>query len=296
MAASKTLLITVLGCFFGIYRALLCWVGTETIAAGYCPPPCGAEHTSALEPVECPTDLVDPMRSMSRRDERCVDGDYTAVRSCVSAASCTAANASGRCMTDGEKACCSTDNCNSEGAVQKEKPSLVKNPSGNCSNNENGGRLSYHSISYGYLLARLRCSTCARTLEGLCHGSANVIPRPDALVLRYLLCDGDASLPQLVRQHGMCTAVADPDVINRMSVADALQITHALHQRLVFESRNDGGQWSVDPFAPDEDILAACYLLSVGQATQENAASNYCNSVQNRCNIHGMCAEITGRH
>jgi hypothetical protein len=91
--------------------------------------------------------------------------------------------------------------------------------------------------------------------------TAYVIPRPDTLGTTYALCgDGatDQALAALVAKYDMCSAtVQDPDVINKMVPQEALQITHALHQNLVFVATTTG---SISPFAADDDVLAVSFV------------------------------------
>eukprot|EP00747_Dinoflagellata_sp_TGD_P165315 gnl/TRDRNA2_/TRDRNA2_186430_c0_seq1.p1 gnl/TRDRNA2_/TRDRNA2_186430_c0~~gnl/TRDRNA2_/TRDRNA2_186430_c0_seq1.p1 ORF type:complete len:166 (+),score=9.83 gnl/TRDRNA2_/TRDRNA2_186430_c0_seq1:62-559(+) len=129
MALKKVLFAAVLQCMFTFLLALKCRVGTEDITSGECLPPCGPYHTSTIvEDVECPADISDPICSLTVQDERCVDGEYTAVGSCVEAAACIANDSNGMCMDDGLILCCSTDNCNSGGTVLQGDPSLNPAP------------------------------------------------------------------------------------------------------------------------------------------------------------------------
>jgi len=179
--------------------------------------------------------------------------------------------------------------------------SVVVNPtasaSGVCNTSvasgSNGGRPSYHSPS----ATETYLPDCSAPLRreywrvfAQNSTSAYMIPRPEGWMRKKWLCDGNgADLAALVNKYGMCAGVVSASVINDMLPADALEIAHALHQHLRFESLCTAGQKQcrISPFAPDEDILAACTSLG-----STNTASSYCTGVKNRCDSNGVCTEI----
>ena len=94
-------------------------------------------------------------------------------------------------------------------------------------------------------------------------GTAYMIPRPDAMGLETGICDGDdAALAALFEANGLCDAMLDQagvTLINSMDPADALTISHALHESLEFAAvEYSDGTGGVTPFAPPEDWVDAC--------------------------------------
>jgi hypothetical protein len=87
-----------------------------------------------------------------------------------------------------------------------------------------------------------------------------MIPRPDATGLTFGFCDGeDQALGDLFLRNGLCVQTGDPEVINAMTPADALAISHALHGVLRFQAVDHGeGLWDVAPARLDDDLAAAC--------------------------------------
>lgn len=147
---------------------------------------------------------------------------------------------------------------------------VIKNPSGDCVADNDGGRPLYHSPGDStYLpdcknpLKREYWRVFART-----DGGVGVIPRLDNTGLKYGLCPGvpneepnlDPELAQTMVQNCVCDNCGQDTVtrINNMTPEDALMITNALHHRLIFQYDEDGG--SISPWAPDDDIVAACDL------------------------------------
>lgn len=119
-----------------------------------------------------------------------------------------------------------------------------------------------------------------------------MIPRPDGLGLVYHLCS-DPSFFDKATTYGLCDeTVTDPRIINAMDPVDALQFANAFHRQLVFRSATDStaSTASIEPFAPDNDILAACETLDASAMLE--ATRNYCEAVKGRCNNDGACIEI----
>jgi len=143
----------------------------------------------------------------------------------------------------------------------------VDNPSGDCVAEDDGSRQCYHSSAGSAWLP-----DCDAPLDrelwrvfAESEDSAYMIPRPDALGLEYGICDGaDAVLADLFDRNGLCDAVADLNIVNHMPPADAIDIGHALHERLEFSAISWGTDtgWDITPFAPDNDRLDACRVSS----------------------------------
>ncbi len=145
----------------------------------------------------------------------------------------------------------------------------VANPTGDCVAEDEGGRDCYHAPdpSDSYLpdcdapLDREYWRVFAREGEEGVY-TAYMIPRPDATGITWGICDGeDAALAELFERNLLCQSSVGQDeleVINAMDVAEALEISHALHERLVFSPIDYGDGWSVEPFAPERDLAEAC--------------------------------------
>ena len=160
---------------------------------------------------------------------------------------------------------------------------VIDNPSGDCDAGGDGNRSNYFS-SDQYLpdcqnpLYRELWRVFAET-----EASAYILPRPDGMGIDFAICDGeDADLTTLFTEYGVCEEYADPDVINDIKPADALVITNQLHQRLRFSADENGGLF---PWAPDDDILAACTLI------ENQAALSFCALLESRCSGYA-CDDI----
>ena len=162
----------------------------------------------------------------------------------------------------------------------------VDNPSGDCTANGNGGRSHYHSPESGTTYLPDCNNALNRELWrvfAVSETSAYIIPRPDGTGLDNGLCEADdADLAGLFSQYGLCQENGNPSIINDIPPADALAITHALHERLEFTIDADG---MISPWAPDDDIIAACELTSA------TAAIDYCKLLESRCSW-GSCEDI----
>ena len=107
--------------------------------------------------------------------------------------------------------------------------------------------------------------------------TASMMPRPDGMGLVFGICDGeDPVLASLFDQNHLCKEIlgsAEVDALNAMPLADALTISHALHQRLVFSPyAHPQGGWDITPFALPEDLRDAC------PATGNPSIIDRCNS------------------
>ena len=163
----------------------------------------------------------------------------------------------------------------------------VDNPSGDCSAEADGRRSGFHlpDRDNTYL------PDCQNPLDrelwrvfAQSESSAYIMPRPDATGLSYGVCNGeDEEMAILFASYGLCEEYGDPDVINNIAPTDALSITNTLHQLLRFEI-DDAGM--ISPWAPDDDIIAACEL------TDSADAQEYCELLESRCDRWGTCTDI----
>jgi len=118
-----------------------------------------------------------------------------------------------------------------------------------------------------------------------------MIPRPDGLGNKYQICSytsmgaplNDGSIVEKAQKYGLCELNASS--INSMVPNDALEMSTIFHRQLRFVQN---GQF-IDPFVPDDDILAACEILK----SQGSGAATYCDELKNKCNPEtGACIEI----
>jgi hypothetical protein len=90
---------------------------------------------------------------------------------------------------------------------------------------------------------------------------AATVPRLDGERRLAPAC-GDPAHPlaAIVKKYRLCQEATEQDLatVNHMLLADALTLTHALHQSLRFAQTEDGKR--IDPYAYSDDILAACAL------------------------------------
>jgi hypothetical protein len=156
----------------------------------------------------------------------------------------------------------------------------VENPTGSCEADGNGARACYHSPDSGdtYLL------DCEAPLDrdlwrvfAVDEDTAYMIPRPDTMGIQLGICDGDDSdLASLFDANGLCTEIGDPDIINAMTPADALAISHAMHERLIFGVVENGDDSvSLSPWAPDDELLHACE----GPLADDDRVSQLCDEL-----------------
>ncbi len=138
----------------------------------------------------------------------------------------------------------------------------IDNPTGDCTADGDGSHRCYSVSADTYLLdCQAPLSRELWRVFAIDAQTAYVIPRPDATGLSLGICDGDdAELADLFDRNGLCVEIADPAVVNSMTPADALAITHALHERLDFTAEGSGSEWWVSPFAPDGELYDACAL------------------------------------
>ncbi len=144
----------------------------------------------------------------------------------------------------------------------------IHNPTGDCTAPGNGAIECYSVPDAGdqWMLDcdhprdRIYWHVYARSDAG--GVSAYMLPRPDGTGIHYAICDGpDAGLATLFEGYGLCEPTLGPggvEAINSMDLADALAISHALHERLVFTPYEIDGSWDIAPFALPADLKAAC--------------------------------------
>lgn len=171
-------------------------------------------------------------------------------------------------------------------------PSLVRNPTGDCTAAHDGSRPCAHAPEPGdqYL------PDCRAPLQreywrvfASAPDTAWILPRPDAAGLTHGICDGDdPELAALFERTGLCEPTPNLSRINALTPADALDVTHALHQRLDFEAvQLDGGIWAISPHAWPDDLVAACTGPGAGMA----ALAEFCDTVTTTFS-GGTCPEI----
>jgi len=106
--------------------------------------------------------------------------------------------------------------------------------------------------------------------------TAYIIPRPDALGLEFGICEGDdQTLADIFERNGLCEEIADPSVVNAMSVQDAVVIASTLHARLVFERRDSN---TIFPYPTPDIQLDVCASSSSAEVLSE-----YCEALNRNC-------------
>ena len=160
-------------------------------------------------------------------------------------------------------------------------PTSPTNPTGSCEADSDGSRPCYHAPGESWYLPH-----CEPVLDrelwrvfAESEDSAYMIPRPDATGLDYGICDGeDAVLSDIFERNGLCEATVGPEqleVINAMPLVDALDIAHALHERLEFTALAlDETSWDISPWAPYDDRVAAC------NATSDPTLDDICDELE----------------
>lgn len=159
----------------------------------------------------------------------------------------------------------------------------VENPSGSCEASHDGARHCTHAPDP----ADTYLPDCEAPLDrdlwrvfAIDEHTAYIMPRPDAMGIRLGICGGDdADLAALFEDNGLCVDNADPGVVNAMTPVDAMGISHAMHERLVFDvvDHGDGGA-SLSPWAPDDELAHAC----AGPLAGDDRVS-------------GLCADLTAQ-
>ena len=149
----------------------------------------------------------------------------------------------------------------------------VENPTGDCVAVGSGDIACYSFSGPGYEWM-LDCDHPLDRIYWRVHadvatGTAGMLPRPDGAGLVYGICDGaDADLAALFDRNHLCVETLDAagvEAVNAMSVTDALAISHALHERLVFRAEGT----AITPWPLPEDLEAACPATSAADACTE---------------------------
>ncbi|HEY5935358.1 MAG TPA: hypothetical protein VIU61_12000 [Kofleriaceae bacterium] len=138
-------------------------------------------------------------------------------------------------------------------------PAAAK-PAAPCPTKENGSRPGYLADSGLWIrdcnspLEReyFRVFTSSTPSTGSTT-TAYLIPPPDGTPAIEPVC----ALPDIRKvldRYGWCSESADPDLVNTMTVDDALLIAHALHERMKFVG-TEGHVW---PYPMPDDIEIVC--------------------------------------
>lgn len=156
----------------------------------------------------------------------------------------------------------------------------IVNPTGECLATGSGD-IECYSVSAPGDLWMLDCDhPLERTywrvhaVDGANGVTAYLMPRPDATGLTFGICDGaDADLAALFDRSGLCTPTLDAagvELVNALPLEDALAISHALHERLVFTADAGG---NIAPWPLPEDLGDACPGTSVAAACADYVAA-----------------------
>lgn len=162
-----------------------------------------------------------------------------------------------------------------------------------CTSDSDGGRLGYHEPSPTDTYLPNCNNPLKRELWRVFKketGTAYIIPNPSGLGLVYNICDeyggggpmADEYIVKDATKYGLCAEKeGDASLINDIDPDVALKFTTIFHRHTKFTNKND----AIDPWVPDEDIIAACDTLN-----KDSAAINYCNDVKGKCS-EGSCTE-----
>eukprot|EP00579_Thalassiosira_antarctica_P032606 CAMPEP_0202002176 /NCGR_PEP_ID=MMETSP0905-20130828/8078_1 /ASSEMBLY_ACC=CAM_ASM_000554 /TAXON_ID=420261 /ORGANISM="Thalassiosira antarctica, Strain CCMP982" /LENGTH=219 /DNA_ID=CAMNT_0048559005 /DNA_START=19 /DNA_END=675 /DNA_ORIENTATION=+ len=167
----------------------------------------------------------------------------------------------------------------------------ITNPSGTCGvdNSEGAGdRPGYHSPSPGTTYVPNCNNSPKREYWRVFVGSGGdisstyIIPRPDEKGVEYGFCGEGDDLSELFERNSLCETT-DVEKINNIPLDEALRITNALHGKLVFVAESwslgDRVEWSISPWAPEDDILEICDK----EMTADANALGYCGRIRSRC-------------
>jgi len=139
----------------------------------------------------------------------------------------------------------------------------IENPTGTCLPDDDGSRACYHSPGADSQYLPHCDAPLAHEywrvfgMEDDTGVTAYMIPRPDGTAPLDALC-AEGSHGDLLAAYTLCDASVDIDLVNAMDPADALDLSFALHERLVFSAVDYGDMVSVEPWAPPSDVLAIC--------------------------------------
>ena len=144
---------------------------------------------------------------------------------------------------------------------QSAGPSTTSKPAAACPTKESGDRPGYHADSGPWIrdcntpLKReyFRVFTSTSTPSSGGTTTAYMLPRPDGTPAIETVC-GRADVRPVLDRYGWCSESADPDLVNTMTVDDALLIAHALHERMKFVG-TEGHVW---PYPMPDDIEIVC--------------------------------------
>lgn len=105
--------------------------------------------------------------------------------------------------------------------------------------------------------------------------SAYLFPRPDGFRTIAEECNANGPNAELFRRYSLCTPAsssAEVARVNGMSVEDALAISSALHEKLVFQ-RAAGSAAAIEPFPYLDDELAVCGELGDAGGVLQNVCA-----------------------
>lgn len=151
----------------------------------------------------------------------------------------------------------------------------IPNPTGSCEAPDDGSRAGYHSPGGDTWLPD--CQNPLRLeywrVFASAADSAYTMPRLDGERRLAPACaDPGHAVAALVQQYGLCaaaTTTAEVERVNHMAPADALALTHFLHQQLRFVIA-DGTTPGIDPYPFPTDVLAACGLHVAANSAELN--------------------------
>lgn len=142
--------------------------------------------------------------------------------------------------------------------------SAPSNPSGSCTASGSGARAGYHAPGDSQWMPDCQNPLRREYWRVFLNSarSAYTIPRLDGEPALQPACrDAGHALAPLVQRYGLCAAAENAQQVarvNDLAPADALALTHFLHQGLRFVA---GGQGvGIVPFPIPSDIIDACAL------------------------------------
>ena len=171
---------------------------------------------------------------------------------------------------------------------------MLENPSGDCVASDDGTRPCYDghdgSLTYMPLCDNPRERELWRIFSEP-DGTSYMLPRPDATGLDFGICDGDdAELAALFESKALCKATlssADIELVNSLTLDEAMEISRALHKRLTFTA--DHPEWSLFPWTPEIDIADACDLYPDAFEGFESE----CNTIRDQFVNNSDCALVS---
>lgn len=153
----------------------------------------------------------------------------------------------------------------------------IQNPSGSCGIRSDGDRAGYHRYPDGKWVPDCRNPLRKEYWRVFVRNgteTASIIPRPDgAQELRPACANSHHYLRSIVDRYGLCMSAASPEqaqLVNTMSLADALEIIHFLHSQLKFRVIVLDSAVIIQPFPIPSDIMEACGLNTLTTSPELN--------------------------